>query len=262
MAKVLKSRAAFIALCISLFCTNGYSANVEQEVWQLRKLATAVRIYMDANNGQIPSNLEPLGDYIDVAKMFNVAAGSSAGLTDRYSLLSAKPTISLPGKGEVQVILLGIKPEDGRRMAIWIGKDGLPDTGLLRESELIAAAGTAVDLQNLKPMGGVVPKTSAKVLAATADTGVTEYQARVLALAREGKLEPDPPYHPGTNEVIPSQGITPTTNLPTSPKPIASAASTPKTEAKESPSPSFPIVPVAIIAAVIVGVIVFLIRRK
>lgn len=73
---------------------------------------------------------------------------------------------------------------------------------------------------------------------------------------------------PGSSMPTPSQKTTPpqsaSMTLPSSstPRPAASAAPTATVAAKESPRPSFPLVPVAIIVVVIAGVLVFLVRRK
>lgn len=233
------------------------AADFAAEQKQLNNVAVSLLDYMREHNGAMPPDLTPLADYIDVARLLNAAPGSRSDFLQRYAIVSQKPTIDLPLQGKIQLLVLEVNATKGMRTAIWIGKDGLPDTGMLRENDLQAAAANAIDLQNLKPMGGVVPKTSAKVLAAAANTENTEYQERVLALAREGKLEPDPPYDPKIHGPLPKGEMqTPPNKTNPSPSPTAAGSGI-----KQSAS-SFPIVPVTVFGIIIAGVIVFFLRRK
>lgn len=262
----MKTCIALIAILVATVCANENSSDVERDLLQLRKVALAVCIYMEANDGHVPSNLEPLRNYIDVARMLNAVPGSKIELTERYSFLATKPTINLPGAGDIQVLLLGVRPEKGRRMAIWIGKDGLPDTGMLLESELIAAAANKIDLKGLRPMDGVVPKASEKVLAVAEPSGMTVYQTRVLTPAPQGEIKSDLQYHPGSNQVLPSNsGAMPTTM--SSPTKSMDRPPIHKTNSivYSTSSPmrmGGPTGMLAIIAITLAGGLVLLIRRK
>ena len=204
------------ALCLDAFARTSST----KELLILNNVAVAIDCYWHENSGQWPSNLEPLGSYLDVEHLLHAAPGTSPEFTTRFAFVTSSPKLQFKALGEVQLVLLEIRPRDGVRLAVWMGRDGIR-TGSLDEGELVRAASGAIDLDHLRPMGGVVPVTKWYGV----DTEKTEYRTQTQELFLQGKIPSDAPKiaSEGSPQPEPSNTSTPkrSTPLPQTPSPVA-----------------------------------------
>lgn len=204
------------AVCLEAFART----SLGNEMMILRNVAVALESYWHDNAGQWPSNLEPLGSYLDAERLLHAAPGSSPEFTTQYAFMTSSPKLRFKSLGEVQLVLLEVHPRDGVRLAIWIGPDGMMP-GTLDEEELVNVAAGAIDLNHLRPMGGVVPHTKRSQI----DTQKTDYRTQVEELFLQGKIPLDPPRVAAEAAPQPRAQNTstpnPSTPLPQTPSPVA-----------------------------------------
>ena len=120
---------------------------------------------------------------------------------------------------------------DGTRGAIWRYPTGDYSAGMIAEADLQGRL-KGIDLKNLKPMGRGVPAPTHPF----PEAPITEYQAKILQLAREGKITPEP-RNPDdkTPKDVSNPSSVPTENVPAkiSPAPIS-----PRSVVRESQMPA------------------------
>jgi hypothetical protein len=150
----------------------------------LRHLAFALKRYHADSGDQIPADLAPLRDYVDLPRLLRPDTDPHGPFQDRYAFLPAKPWVELAGEAPRQILLISVKPfKDGSRGAIWRYAMGEYEGGMITATELRATF-KDFDFKSLRPMGGGVPAPSQPFL----DPPLTDYQRRVMQAVREGKM--------------------------------------------------------------------------
>jgi hypothetical protein len=190
MAKVRRYHIYSYLLISSLASADLIGSQLNRELQKLRSVAIGIEAYAAAHEGRSPTTLKELGERISIPELLGAIPGSAPQFAEEYGFFVPPLEVNLPVQGRVQIFLLRVQPRDGVRGAIWKRIGGVFDAGLLRENELTGAA-DPLKLQQLKPMGGVVPEPPRR--APEVREEITEYQKKVLALARAGKLPLDPP---------------------------------------------------------------------
>jgi hypothetical protein len=181
-------------MCLLLCCwlaAELSGGEISLELQRLNMVSIGVEAYAAGHQGKMPTSLRELGEYIDVPELLGAAPGSATQFSEDYGFFAPPLEVNLPMQGRVQIVLLRVQPREGVRGAIWTSSRGRFDRGLLRENELSEATADRRKLEELKPMGGVVPERPRRFAGVAEET--TDYQKKVQALARAGKLPLDPP---------------------------------------------------------------------
>lgn len=158
----------------------------------LMNLSSAIRLYMDEQKGELPVNLYPLRDYMDLPALMNPSGDPLGPFPDRYCFLPTKPVVRGKDGLSRTVLLISTKPKNGLRHLISGNFDVSIHEAAFLDPQLLAQG-----IVLSKPMGGGVPPPSKPFPAPEP----TEYQKEVMRLFDAGLLRPDPPI-PGNGMPI------------------------------------------------------------
>jgi hypothetical protein len=225
-------RTSSLILFIYLSCTCQVNAKstLSGDERKLLNLAYTLKAYMDRSGGELPADLIPLRDYIDLPRLLLPENDPMGPFPDRYAFLPAKPWIEAPGEPSRQLLLISVEPlPDGGRGAIWRYRTGEYAGGIISAKELERGLDN-FNLANLKPMGGEVPAPTRSLQ----DPPITDYQAKVMQLFKEGKITP-PPQNLGSSSKRKSNPPTLVESLTTK----AAPTSTPSAPTGHESLPSF-----------------------
>jgi hypothetical protein len=278
MAELMKSRLTLLTLVAiassAFYAMSDAAASSINTYWEglAHNISLAIESYSERNNGALPPNLDGLFTGANAALLEEELGGPIS--TKVIYLKENLPKLDDTKSSVVAVIAFPInedrrkgvgryivyKNENGKIGSRWESEDVL-QTSLARANIALPAASTYTE-RPLKPLS---PEYSVKLIDDAVGRGVSMQEA-VAAVEKhvndvvDGRVKEAKTWAEVVSDQAPA---TPTHDtLPTSTPRQAPSASVHEAAHVESPSPSLPIILVSILVVVIVGVIVFMMRRK
>lgn len=230
----------FLAICFFLFLNHGWAeTRLSGDRHKLLVLSSILKLYEERSGGRMPTDLSPLRDDADLPFVLRPEIDPLGPFPDRYAFVPTQPWVEVPGVGPRQLLLISVKPfPDGSRGAIWRYRTGEYNGNYLSAKELEVGL-KDFNFADLKPMGGGVPAPTHPF----PDPPMTDYQAKVMQLVREGKISPQPrnpagkaPQKGSAPSPIPTEGGTPKMSpVPVTPSPATIESHLPSTAEPATP---------------------------